>query len=152
MLLLHKTHPCTLALVHLRLQRSFDCEKVCGCRCPRHLHCLPRHLLRVTAATMTSQAHLLKMQQKVNTQTRKVILSKTPHLEEALASAMLLKLAEKEIIRYLPYKYGMQITVFAEISVMNPNLDIILSKNVVLLVSACIVPNCQQHRLALQGA
>ena len=101
---------------------------------------------------MTSQAHLLKMQQKVNTQTRKVILSKTPHLEEALASAMLLKLAEKEIIRYLPYKYGMQITVFAEISVMNPNLDIILSKNVVLLVSACIVPNCQQHRLALQGA
>ncbi len=48
---------------------------------------------------MTSQAHLQKMQQKAITQTRKAIPSKMLHREEALASATLLKPAEKEMIR-----------------------------------------------------
>ncbi len=85
--------------VDLQLQRSSDCENVCDCRCLRHLHCLPRRLLRVSAATITSQAHLRKMQQKVITQTRKAILSKMLHREEALASVALLRPAEEEMIR-----------------------------------------------------
>jgi len=40
------------------------------------------------------------MQQKVIGQTRKVIPSKMPHHEEALASATLLKPAGKEMMRY----------------------------------------------------